>query len=194
MTAACWVRTTVVGGGVGGKRALEAEKQLTTKYYWDWTFFSRFEIWVAAENYDINDDEVDGDGFEAEENERTATATIADVSLDEPKRKCKSKVDMIKEMKKTSKVPWKKKSDLDRREVSLMNLSDEYFVKSNWTRVKISAARLSEISQNVRNFILIADRNFRNFGHEILPKNARNFIFGQKAPENVRILAKIWFF
>ena len=57
-----------------------------------------------------------------------------------------------------------------------------------------SAARLSEISQNVRNFILIADRNFRNFGHEILPKNARNFIFGQKAPENVRILAKTWFF
>ena len=58
---------------------------------------SRSEL--HAENYDINDDEVDGDGFEAEENERTATATIADVSLDEPKRKCKSKVDMIKEIK-----------------------------------------------------------------------------------------------
>ena len=88
MTAACWVRTTVVGGGVGGKRALEAEKQLT-KYYWDWTFFLRFEIWeLHAENYDINDDEVDGDGFEAEEDERTATATIADASLNEPKRKC----------------------------------------------------------------------------------------------------------
>ena len=44
-----------------------------------------FRVSRSAENYDINDDEVDGDGFEAEENERTATATIADVSLDEPK-------------------------------------------------------------------------------------------------------------
>ena len=74
------------------------------------------------------------------------------------------------------------------------NSSNLVFFREMKTNVNFSAARLSEISQNVRNFILIADRNFRNFGHEILPKNARNFIFGQKAPENVRILAKIEFF
>ena len=33
-----------------------------------------------------------------------------------------------------------------------------------------SAARLSEISEFARNFKLIADGNFENFGHEILLK------------------------
>ena len=54
-----------------------------------------------------------------------------------------------------------------------------------------SAARLSEISQNVRNFIQIADELLENFGHEILGKNARNFTLVRYSPKMSEIWSKM---
>ena len=50
---------------------------------------------------------------------------------------------------------------------------------------------MAEISENARNYILIADEDFETIGRRYFSKNARNFTFGKKEPENARNLAKI---
>ena len=54
-----------------------------------------------------------------------------------------------------------------------------------------SVAILAEISENARNFIQVADGNFRNFGHEIMAKNARNFTLAKFSPKTPEIWPKL---
>ena len=54
-----------------------------------------------------------------------------------------------------------------------------------------SVAILAEISYFARNFTQKSDRQSRNIGHEILPKNARNFDLHKNCPKVPEICFKM---